>query len=311
MPTTTTTSSTNTAFQPFFEELFIEAFGAAGQVSTDPFPGELLAPPDPAQLAALDLQITQAAQLEGIGNPFLALADFTAKGGFLDPSTNPFLQPLIEAATRPITDKFLQETLPQLSSAAIAQGAFGGNREGVTAAVLAGDVHQNLLDAASSIVGQNYFAERNFQQNAGQIALTGVTLNQFAPELLAQVGDIRRQFGQQVIESDIAAFNNAQQAPFAAVEPLANILFGGSVGSNTTTTQSVPGQGTSIQDILGIGGFALGAANTLFGPQGFDPGGAGTLGALGSLGGTVADIFGGIFGGGGNEDPGAFGTISL
>jgi len=302
--TTTTTTSLPEKFEPHFVELFNRSMLASEQVSGEPFGGPLLAPQSPLQQEALGMQEQTARDLMGIGQPIMDLGQQTLSGQFLYPESNPFLQANIEAATRPITDLFLQQSLPQLQSQAIQSGAFGGNREGIAATNLATGVNRNILDVSAELTAENYARERQLQLMSPQLIEAGARFQQLGPELLGQVGDVQRQLGQQEIDAQLAAFNQAQQAPFAPLFPLASVLFGGDVGSAghqvTTGIQNVSGPSAFASGITGaLGGGALGAGvGNIFwdeGDPGFIPGLPGDAQAQATGAGAILGGLAGIF----------------
>ena len=275
-----TTSSIPPQFLPFFVDLFERAQAASLEVSDQPFPGERFAPIASEQLQSLDQLTDLAGQFQGLGDPFIQLAQQTASGQFLDPATNPFLQSAIQAGIRPVQQQFQEQTLPAIRSAAIQQGAFGGNREGITEALAAGRANQQSLDISSSIAFQNFINERNLQQQSPGLAQAGAELSLLGPQLLGQIGDVRRGFDQEAIIEAIQRFNEAQQAPFAPLFPLANILQGTNVG-NVSTTQLNPGSG-GLSGVI-QGGLGGAAAGSVFGPPGIIIGGV-LGGAAGGFG---------------------------
>ncbi len=254
-----------------------------------PFGERFTAGTSPLEFESLMQREDLARQLQGVGDPLLGLGQFTAQGGFLDPRSNPFLGPNIEASLRPITQEFTNSVLPNFNSQAIQSGAFGGSSaRDMAFNQLASGFGQQLLDTGTGIAFENFQRERQLQQNAGQLLDQGALLNQLSPELLAQVGLGQRELGQRSLDEALLQFQESINAPFRPLFPLASIIQGGDIGSAFSTT--VPGPSALSSGIVGaLGGASAGAGiGDLFGLEGAQLGGAGGLGALlGGLGGGL------------------------
>ena len=270
-------------FIPFFVDLFEQAQVASGKVSGEPFEGELVAPFQPQQEAALAGQEALAGQFGGLGQNVLNLGQQTAQGAFLSPDSNPFLQGAIDAGVRPIFENLRQQVLPGIRSEAIARGAFGGSREGITEALAGSGALTAAGDVASRLSFQNLTNERQLQQNAPALIGAGAQLQQVPNQILGQVGDVRRSLEQEQLNAEIARFKEAAEAPFRPLFPLASIIQGTNVGQTTKFEGGGGGLGGAIQG--GLGGAASGAAvGSFFGPPGTAIG-AGLGGLLGAFGG--------------------------
>ncbi len=219
-----------------------------------PFPGRFTAAPDPLEIAALNAQTGVALGLPDISSAALDLGLSTAQGDFLHPDSNPFLRGNIEAATRPVFQSFLENTLPQLRSAGIEAGAFkGSSRRDLGTATAFRDLGQTVGDISARLVAENFARERQLQQQAPTLIDEAVRLAQLQPELLSQAGLGFRQLEQMAIEEQIRQFEEAIEAPFRPLLPLSNIIQGLQVGTDTTTSvsQQRPGIGGGIQGALG------------------------------------------------------------
>lgn len=153
--------------QEYFKEIYSGARDAFNQAN-DPT-GDLAQSKELARNVASGIQVP--------GNYSQMLLDM-AGGRYLDPATNPFLASTVEAATRPMTESFTRDFLPNVSSAAIKGGAYGGSRQGVVEALGASELSRNIGDTTSQIYGQNYANERQNQLAVPQLlqALTQAEL---------------------------------------------------------------------------------------------------------------------------------------
>lgn len=87
----------------------------------------------------------------------------TLSGDFMDPN-NPLIQNYLNAATRPVQENLIRNQLPQMDSAAIANGAYGGNANAVQRGQAIGDTNQAIADTRANYLYNNQQAERERQQ---------------------------------------------------------------------------------------------------------------------------------------------------
>jgi len=130
-----------------------------------------------------------------------------------DPRTEAYAQ----AVTRPMEQKFLEQTLPNIGSTAVSQGAFGGDR-------------QNVLTNQ---------ATRNFNQTLGD-----TRAKVFAPSSLVTGVGRDMQSGEQArIDDARARFEFGEFAPTDTAQRVNSILSGINFGQNTTSKTSGGGGG--------------------------------------------------------------------
>lgn len=281
----------------------------------EPFPGATTAGPTSAELLSRLLALQTAGniqptvqggvdaqqQLQGAGatgaagleqilanlrNATPTLEQFTS-GALLDPASNPALQSAISAATRPITDDFLQSVLPRLRSQAISSGQFGGTRQGIAeglaaqgaqrqigdiSAGLANQAFQSGLDATTATLGQligaGADASRTGLQSGVQSLLAlpqTLQASLFPASILEQVGLAGRADEQARIDDEVRIFEQEQLLPFLAAQEVARTALGLPGGPTTTTSVRDPGSPGFLRGALGglIGGFGLGGLNPL------------------------------------------------
>lgn len=101
---------------------------------------------------------------EQLGGPN-SVIEQTMRGDFMDPN-NPLIQNYLNAATRPVEENLIRNQLPQMDSAAIASGAYGGNANAVQRGQAIGDTNQAIADTRANYLYNNQQAERGYQNNA-------------------------------------------------------------------------------------------------------------------------------------------------
>jgi hypothetical protein len=99
-------------------------------------------------------------------------AQKTLRGDYLNPNSNPFLKASVDRATGAVSRDYTRNVLPNLGSAAIRSGAYGGSRQGIMEGLAAGEYAREASDAAQNIYAQNYQSERDRMINGGA-ALSG------------------------------------------------------------------------------------------------------------------------------------------
>lgn len=171
----------------------------------------------------------------------------TLQGQFLDPNAA-FIQDQISAALNPIQDRLQQQILPELSSQAIQQGAFGGSRDALLNAQALMDFNRAAGETSANIVGSNIARERGLQQNALQQLIN--------PAIATDLG-----VQQAAIDAEI-------NRPFLGLPQFASLI-GPSLSGQTNVTTTSPGS-SALGGMLqgGLGGAALAHSMGWSGPWG-------------------------------------------
>lgn len=189
--------------QPFLTDLFSQAQTQYQNASaTGPYMGPQFARPTPASLAGQQFQLGAADAFAGSGaaGDLINLGQKTIQGDFLHPESNPYIGSYIDAALRPVKEEFYENTLPQLSSAAISQGAYGGSRDGVLNGIAAGKFTDTLADTTSNILYNNYLQERQNQMAGGDLLTQGMGLQLLPGQIYQDIGQQQQQVDQQLID---------------------------------------------------------------------------------------------------------------
>jgi len=254
------------------------------------YDGQFLAGANPQMLAALQGREEVANSLWGAGNNISQLGQETAAGKYLDFSSNPYAQAALMSALKPTISNFENSVMPQFNSAALQSGAFKGSSARDMAFNQLGDAFGgNLANTAADFQFKNYMAERQLQQNAGQLIDQGARLNQLSPEIMSQVGAGYQDLYQTQLDEQLLRFQEQQQAPFRPLMNLASIIHGGDIGTQFTNFGPQPSKAAGgITGALGgaAGGYGLASAAGATG-AGALGGAAGLGGLLGGLGGAL------------------------
>lgn len=187
---------------------------------------------------------------------------------------NPYLQQMVDASNKDITQQFQTGTAAQEDAAAAQAGAYGGSADKELKSLNAKQLAQTLAQNESNIRGQNYYNSGNLY-NQGinqQIAAAGLTPQFNSAELqnlmaLMGFGDTKQQNAQAVIDANKNVFQQSAQFPLMLMDLYENYLkpatgmgnqtITGVLGSNYSPWQTAGGIGAGLLGGL-IGGGAFG-----------------------------------------------------
>ena len=287
--TTTTKSEPWEGLQPYLRDALAQAQTAAQATSTTPYGGQMTAPVTDAQRQANAMRVGSAGQMQPgmaqAGQSAIKLANDTLSGAYLTPESNPYFQAGLQATIRPQVENLQQRVLPQLTADAWNAGAYGGDRYNIEQGRRLSETERNIGDTSAKAYSDLYSAERARQMQAPQLAQAGMQISQMPTDILAAAGAEQRGWAQEPLTEAMSRYQQAQQAPWAAVTPYAALLQGlpyGQAGQGTST--GTPGQFYQPTNKAGgalagaMGGASMGSA---FGPWGTAAGGI--LGLMGGL----------------------------
>lgn len=228
---------------------------------------------------------------EAVGGPGIATLNKTAGGGYL--GETPELTNAISAAFRPLDESFTRSTLPAIRNASIANGAYGGNREGIAEGVAAGDLAKAKANAAAGLSFSNLTNERQLQQQAAIAAPSvgssligsGITNRATGAGQVLGAGQIQEGYDQNKINNAIAQQQESERAPWAGFSNYTGSITPGSGFGTTATNNPTNNALGALQGGLGVGLAGAGIVNLL--------GGGGGLAGLLGLGAKAAPLVAG------------------
>lgn len=302
--TQTTTVEPWSGAKPFVTDIYKKA----SEITTPPPPAKIYAGPNDDQKQALggvqalapkytSLGVQQqeagAAQRTGV-DAIRGLAGDTIAGKYMDPASNPFISKAVEAAQHDTFRNFWENTNPQLKSAALSNGTYGGDR---TDLIISRALEGAVTDAgrrADSIYYDNYGRERAYQQQApalyaGANALDNQGLDTIGRGIgteikgqttLGQTGDQLQQWDQLGLDADVRKWMLDNEAQWDPLMKFNSILTGGGYNTQTQTTPKTGTSGSIFQGVVG----GAGVGSQIGSQIGADPKTAAIIGAL--LGGS-------------------------
>lgn len=243
---------------PFLKDVYGQAKEAFNQTPNAPWGGPTVAAPRPETVAGQNNALNMANSFQNAGAGTMQLAGDMVSGKYLDPNSNPYFSGAVQAANQPIIDQFNNSILPSVRDQAIGQGAYGGDREGITESLATNDLTRNLANTDANMAWQNYANERSLQMWAPQLMQEGESLQMAPSSIYGSVGQARQQSEQDQLNQAQQLYTAQQQAPWTGLDEYAKIVQGGgSPGSSTNTTSGTQG-GTPqwLQSLLGVGSMA-------------------------------------------------------
>lgn len=174
---------------------------------------------------------------------------------------NPYLQGSIRAAQRPLIDQFNSAggTMATIRNNSVANGTFGGSRQGIAEGIAARGLNDKLGDISATMANDNYKMAM-MQRNDAVRNMQGFnTARLMAPQLLAGIGKDREAYMTDWENQQANIREWERNGMWEPLNNLANVIYGGSNGTQSTTSQ-LP-KGNSTQNAIGtIGSLAMMAA---------------------------------------------------
>lgn len=217
------------------------------------YQGSTIAGFDPMQLQAQESALRAAGEQQRVAQGAADSAR-SFSSDIWNPASNPQLAGAITAATRPITQQLLENTLPSIRGEAVTSGNFGSSRQGVAEGLASGRASQAVGDTAAKLAQSTYDTNINAQQKA--LALTPMIQDALMRPAAVQsgVGDVRQGMTQALLNQDIGNFNYDNNARYLQARDLIGLL-GAIPGGTNVATATAPGP-TAMQ---GMGGALAGA----------------------------------------------------
>lgn len=257
---------------PYFPGLYEAGQKALNATNTNPFVGNFVAQPSEQTNASAQMlsDLANSGRLTQGVPDFMNMATKTAQGGYLDPSTNPYLAQAASSAIRPVTQQLQTSILPGIRDAAISSGAYGGARQDLQENQAVDNWSRTAGDLTNNMFYQNYADERNRQMQAGNLLGQGQTLLQAPAQVMGQSGNIFERMQQQQIDNALQQHKEQQTAPWYGLGELSNLLTAGGYfqGTGTSTSNTVkdnPNYEDPFTQALKI---AIGGASTIAGVGG-------------------------------------------
>ena len=193
----------------------------------------------------------------------------------LDPSLNPYVGAMIEAAQQDLVQDFQRNVIPSIADASQRVGGYGGSRQGVAQGIASEGLLESLADVETRLLSNAYGQALNQQQAAWNAAPTMLNMGFMPSQTQQQVGGSYRGDMLQPAEN-LTAYGSAMSPFFTMMNvaaqpvpsPYQGALTGAGMGayagglfspSQTPTPQTVQVAPSTLNQPLGqsqFGGFA-------------------------------------------------------
>lgn len=225
------------------------------------YPNQTYANPSEATLLGLQRQQNRATQGSALFNSARDQNTRTINGDYLNPSSNPYLQGVIDSANQGTIRGFNNSVIPQLQSAFSSAGRYGSGLQNSAQNDAAYTLANQLGMNAQNISYGNYNDERNRQANAVANAPAYAQADYADAANLLDVGQQREAITQQGIDEAINRYNYNQEQPRNNLERYMGLI-NGNYGGTTTSTERNPNYKSAGSALLGgaLGGAGLGAS---------------------------------------------------
>lgn len=291
--------------QPYLTDLFSKAKSWYDSGGMKPYEGQTYAGPTQASQGAQQGELNYATQIApGQLDQANGAWSRMVNGSLMRADSNPYLQSYMDAATRNLTRNFQTSVLPGISSAAEAQGAYGGARQGVAEGTAAAGLATAVGDTNAQIANNGYNTGLQSMQYALGLTPTMQQVNTTPYVLQDEVGRQQQADQQAALTDQQQRYLEQQQAPVRNLGIYQGIV-NGNYGSSTNSTTTGPAMQTGglrgalggamtggmLASMMG-GGAAAGAATAAGGAAA----GAAHGSAMGPYGIAAGAILGGLLG---------------
>jgi hypothetical protein len=226
----------------------------------------------------IDVAPTTGSMAPGI----IDMTNKISSGYFLNPENDPTFAGAVNAALTPSENTLMNTTLPNIVGGGISRSGAGGGPTAYGGADL-GIQEEKALQDWDVQAQQTGALMANASRNAGMNLISSLPNLQtagisgtVAPAATTEAaGALQQQFAQSDINNQLAQYQAMMNAPWAGIQPMANLLttggYGTTTGTDTSSQQQIgPAPSVATQWLQGLTGGASGLAS-LFGAKGAFP----------------------------------------
>jgi hypothetical protein len=240
---TSSNTSSNTGPPSFIQPYLQQGIGdLVKQYDNNPapsyYPGQTVAPLSANTQAALTALYTRGVQ----GSPVVQSADNsvmnTLNGNYLDLTKNPYFGAAVTAAEQPQTKQFMTSVLPGVTAQFEGSGRYGSGQQQAYTGLALDSLNQAQANAAAGMANTAYQGERQNQLTAASLAPTLANQDFANIAAMGQAGAGWDAHNQANIDSNIAAYNYNQNAPWNYINRFLGSVNAGYPGDTSTGTSN-------------------------------------------------------------------------
>lgn len=227
--------------QPYLTDVFQQAQAQYNQPGPYYYPGDTVAPFTGAEQTAQQ----NIADYADLGARYLANQGLETQGFMLGDvlraDSNPYMQDYAAAAIAPAWDALLRQGLPNVQSGAVANGQYGGSRQGVAEGIALGDAMRGSLDTTAKMYGSMYGQNLDAMQKALALQPQMLQTGAMPDTMLAGVGQQQREMSQAMMDDAVARWEFEQGLPSSKLAQYSSAIQGSYGGSSTSETSGETG----------------------------------------------------------------------
>lgn len=209
---------------PYLTDVFQQAQQQFYGGGPEFFPGQTYVPFAQQTEQALQMQQQRATQGSAAERALGQQLAGTLSGDYL--GANPYLDDVVGAATRGVTEQFEQSVLPGISATFGAGGRTGGGIHQQALAQAGGELAQAVGDVEAQIRGQDYGAERQRQLQAAGLVPLASSLDYQNIDRLRGVGAEQENLARQIQRDQQQRFDFYQQRPRQNLQDYLGLITG-------------------------------------------------------------------------------------
>lgn len=198
------------------------------------YEGNLVAGQDQYSRLGLDSQFGAAGSMGDISD--IAAGRFQSAMEY-DPLQDPQNEVYLDAITAPLTEQFTEDTLPALTTQAMQQGAYGGDRAALLKAEATGDYMSKMAQTRSQALQDIVTSNRQLQADMLRQVPTLQDAALQPSQVIRDIGADYEGRSQAEIDAMRERFEFEQQAPGQSLKDASSMLGGIDFGSVTKTTK--------------------------------------------------------------------------
>jgi hypothetical protein len=247
--------------EPYLKKGFEAAEQNVLNKPINPYPNSAVVPFSNQTNTALGMMENRA--MAGNAGNKAAMSNITDTLGGSYLNSNPYLNTAIDAATRPMVDRFNDTVLPGIQAGFQGSGRYGSGLQAYQQRQAGEDLTRSIGDVSGAMSYQNYGDERTNQMRAATMAPMLAQTEYDDIGALQNVGAIREGQAGAQMQDDINRYYAEQMAPRDAAKEYMAMIGSGSYGGTTQNTQPI--YSNNVATGLGYAGSAAGIAGGLFG----------------------------------------------
>lgn len=222
------------------------------------YPGQTYANFDPTQQQGFDMTLGAADDIGGMNKGLMDSQNMFMGDDFMDPNANPYMSQYVDAALRPLDQRYSEQIMPGIRSNARATGGadYGSTRQGVSEGIATRGYNDAVGDVTAGIYTDLYGKNIDAKQRAMSMSPMVASMMGTPAQMYQGVGGVYQGQDQLGINDMVNAYNYNRDRPYD--DRMSTLQLQQGMGGTTTTTGPAPNPWTTG---IGTGLTAYGMMN--------------------------------------------------